>query len=147
MESHTSEKAETSICNNNEGSKHHNPTERQTKRKLGQVDTDVMDNRLPKDSNELTSYPVSKEQDYQLKKKKWRKEKDWKKRGHLPNAATKRKFVINAQVWKSSAMISKLETKLGGYTAKSSRFEKVHEIGSLEEAISLGFLLVKSENS
>ena len=147
MESHESEKAEASTYRNNECSVHYDGSKKHAKKKICPAEEDDIDNRMQKKGSELTSSSFSKGQDYRLRKRKWRKEKQWKIRGHLPDTSTKQKFIVNAQMWKSSFTITNLQMKLGGYTAKKSRFLNMHEVQSLEEAISLGFLLVRSNKS
>jgi hypothetical protein len=80
------------------------------------------------------------------RKKEKREEVDWKKHGHLPRPSTKRKYVNNSLEWKTPFTISDLQMKFGGYSSKSSRFQNVPDVQSLDEAIALGLVLVKSSS-
>lgn len=104
---------------------------------------DISHSPTKRKGDEIILITSDKKPKYNSRKKKWRKEKKWAKYGHLPSSSTKEKFIDNAKVWKISTLVSDLRMKDGGYTAMPSCFRNMPEIQSLEEAISLGFLLVK----
>jgi hypothetical protein len=117
-------------------------TSKHIKRKLSLVeDRDQLPERYYDD---LTSSTLNKKQKYQVRKKNWRREKHWTKHGHLPTTSTKRNFIGNAEAFTTPHMIANSQIKDGGYTSKSSCYRHTPDLRSLEEAISLGFLLVKS---
>ena len=84
---------------------------------------------------------------YKQQKKKWRDEKDWKEYGHLPRPSTNKKYVGKSQVWKMLTLVTSLRMNDGGYTARLSRFQNMGEVQLLEEAMALGFVLIKSKQS
>jgi hypothetical protein len=82
---------------------------------------------------------------YKHWKKKKQGEKDWKEHGHLPRPTVKKNYVGNSKEWKTSLIETSLRLNLGGYTAKLTDFSSMPEIRTLEDAIDLGFVLVKSD--
>jgi hypothetical protein len=99
-----------------------------------------------KKGNEPRGLSLKKDQRYKLWKKAKQEEKHWRKYGHTPRRSTKQKTIGNSQAWKTSFLTTDLRMNFGGYTARSSRFLNLPEIQSLDEAISLGFVVLKSSN-
>jgi hypothetical protein len=93
--------------------------------------------------------PTKSSSDSEFNYKHWKKrkqgEKDWKEHGHLPRPTVKKNYVGNSKEWKTSLIETSLRLNLGGYTAKLTDFSSMPEIRTLEDAIDLGFVLVKSD--
>lgn len=82
---------------------------------------------------------------YKHRKKIRQAEKDWKEHGHLPRPTVKKNYIGNSKEWKTSLVVTSLRLNLGGYTAKLADFSNMPEIRTLEDALELGFVLVKSD--
>jgi hypothetical protein len=89
---------------------------------------------------------LKNDRNYKRWKKNEQEEKNWKEYGHLPRTSTKKKIFGNSQRWETSILTTDLRMDRGGYTARSSTFLKLPEIQSLDEAIALGFFVLKSSN-
>jgi hypothetical protein len=117
------------------------------KRELSLEDDDNMAEQPPKKKNNDSPVLHRKNTDaYKRLKKAKEEEKHWIEYGHLPRPSTKQKIYGNSQVWKSLMLATDLRMDLGGYTSRSSKLLKLPEIQSLEEAISMGFVVLKSSN-
>jgi hypothetical protein len=95
---------------------------------------------------DFTTRSFTRRKIYRRLKKKEREEKNWDKTGHLLRTSTAKKYASNSKVWKTSLSITNIPIKEGGYVSKTSNFDNLPEIELLEDAISKGFVLVKSEN-
>ena len=84
--------------------------------------------------------------EFNRRKREKQKEVEWKKYGHLSRPSTKWKYIGNSQGQKASCTVSDLPTNQGGYTSKASRFKNHSKIQSLDKAMALGFVLVKSSD-
>lgn len=115
------------------------------KRKLGPEENHVTEQPPKKKKKNFATSSSNKKTEYKHRKKQWREEKDWRKYGHLPRPSTKAKVFPSSHTWKSSSLITNLRMNDGGYTSRSRRFQNTAEVGSLEEALALGFVLIKSE--
>ena len=82
--------------------------------------------------------------EFNRRKREKQKEVEWKKYGHLLRSSTK--YIGNFQGQKALCTVSDLPTRQGGYTSKASRFKNHSKIQSLDKAMALGFVLVKSSD-
>ena len=82
--------------------------------------------------------------EFNRRKREKQKEVEWKKYGHLLRPFMK--YIGNFQGQKALCTVSDLPTRQGGYTSKASRFKNHSKIQSLDKAMALGFVLVKSSD-
>jgi hypothetical protein len=116
-----------------------------TKRKFRPERGERIELPLLKRGGNPTKSSSTSEFNYKHWKKRRHGEKDWKEHGHLPRPAVKKIYVGNSKEWKTSLIETSLRLNLGGYTAKLTDFSSMPEIQTLEDAIDLGFVLVKSD--
>lgn len=116
-----------------------------TKRKFRPEIEEIIELPCLKKGRDLTKSSSNNKLNYKHRKKKIQDEKDWKEYGHLPRPTVKKNYIGNSKEWKTSLIETDLRLNLGGYTAKLTDFSNAPEIQTLEDAIALGFVLVKSD--
>lgn len=117
------------------------------KRELPLDEEDNIAERPPKKGcTDLATTSLTIRQALRRSRKKRQEEEHWKEYGHLPRPSTTKKYVSGSQVWKTSLLITKLRMCDGGYTSRANNFQNVTEIQSLDDAMSRGFVLIKSQN-
>ena len=116
-----------------------------TKRKFRPEIEEIIELPCLKKGGDPTKSSSNNKLNYKHWKKKIQDEKDWKDYGHLPRPTVKKNYIGNSKEWKTSLIETNLRLNLGGYTAKLTDFSNAPEIQTLEDAIALGFVLVKSD--
>lgn len=101
---------------------------------------------LEEKRTDLTAKSFNNRKIYRRMKKNKQERNYWDRNGHLLRTSTSQKYVSTSKEWKTSSSITDFRVKDGGYTSRSRNFDDLPEIESLEDAVSVGFLLVKSEN-